>query len=253
MPHASVLLTRPKQQSLALQDLLKTHNIDSLITPCLTISPIPYPDHAFQNLESFDAILITSQQTAPFLPRTLRSSKKPILAIGTSTQQSLLNQGFDVFHTAQQDSASLKEWIDSSDLKVQSQNDHLRLLHIGGAEVSKDFRKHIGQAYNVTHIPVYKASAATQIIPKSIKSLKDEQIGFVLFYSPRSARIFENLCVQEELTYTLKQIQALCLAPSVLKSLSRDYWKDVRVAKTPTTSSLLELLLGLKQKGTEQA
>ncbi len=242
-----VLLTRPKPDSLHLQEHLASIGIKSFISPLILIKNIYYQSDGL-NIEDFDAIIITSKHTSQFLPTKLLKEKIPIFSIGTETTKSLTRHHYSVFSTANGDSASLKEDLDQF-LKNTSNGKRLSFLHFGGHHISNNFRRLIMANFNVTHIDLYNAEPALSLDKDIEQALSKGQISTALFFSPRSASIFEDLCERGGLTPCLKRIQALCLAPPVLKSLDKMKWKAIDVAQQSDSHSMIEKLKEMTESG----
>ncbi|MCB9964632.1 MAG: uroporphyrinogen-III synthase [Rhodospirillales bacterium] len=248
MSSGYVLLTRPLPDSLLLQAHLDLMGIKSLIAPVLSIRPAP---HSFDwaEVSHYRAALITSRNTVPFLNSPPFKENIPLISIGKETSQHLVNKGFNVFYEADGTSRSLKGWMEAEGGSLlEAQNAYCKngpgkeYIHFGGVHVSDLFRTNIMDNFSVRHVPLYEAVAADSFPEEVMAALTAQKISRILFYSARSAAIFEALCVRLGLVYALKQIQVLCLAPSVVKSLKEDLWGGIHLARTPETSALLALL-----------
>ncbi|MBY0428234.1 MAG: uroporphyrinogen-III synthase, partial [Alphaproteobacteria bacterium] len=64
----------------------------------------------------------------------------------------------------------------------------------------------------------------------------------VLFYSARTAEIFNTLVAAAGLAHSLKKLYAICLSDAIAATLDKAVWKTVVVAKSPTHTSLMDTL-----------
>lgn len=236
-----VLITRPEPDSRDLQHQLSANNIASAIAPTMSIQPAKQ-FYNWNNLDQYDGVLITSKHTGIYLDQKLKESKLPIFTIGEETLKSLMFRDFKVEETANGNSLSLKKILDEYiDKKGNLREYHF--IHFGGVHVSTAFKQHILDSdLKVTHIPLYEAVAIRDFSSETINSLREQKIGLVVFFSSRSAVIFEGLCEKYALTDTLKHIRALCLAPSVVKSLDEAKWKNIITAAEPNSAAMMKSL-----------
>ncbi len=236
--NSTILLTRPERESLKIKDKLNKLGINSEISPTLKILA-KIPQNTPQPLERYDIILITSKYTADHIQPHLTSTI-PIYTIGQETTKALEEKGIKVTLTAGGNSQSLYKLIKENYPKSKN------LIHFGGEDISANFKKHILEsAFHVDHVSLYKAHPCTTLTDTAIILLKSHNISHVLHFSPRSAEIFETLCDQHGLTDRLSTITALCLAPTVVKSLDNNKWKKVDVARHANTSSMIEKLMDM--------
>ena len=245
MSNQYVLLTRTKEDSSELQTQLQEEGINSFICPILSIETIDNNDFSLADyLNNISGILITSKHSPPLLPSELKNANIPIFSIGPETTNALNNNGFSVTTTATSSSASLKECLDH--FFEPTDIPQTQLLHFGGQHISEDFQSHIiDSEYSVKHIAVYEA-VTSQTIPKEIENmLINGKIFLIMFYSARTASAFEELTKKKRLSDTLKDIQALCLAPSVVKSLDNTKWKKIIIADQPNSACMLEAIKNL--------
>lgn len=237
MTAQKVLLTRPSGESLKLQQELDLIGINSDISPALEIEETPFQFH-HDELQNYDGILITSKYSATYLP--IFSENIPIFSIGRETTKSLEDNGLKVSFTADHSSKFLYELLKKQLPQAK------RFIHFGGKHISENFKKHIiNSDLDIEHKSVYIAKEQSSLTKDAASSLKNNQISTVFLFSPRSAEIFEKLCEQAGLSDRLKTITALCLAPTVVKSLNNMKWKAIIHAKQPNAASMIETYTGL--------
>jgi uroporphyrinogen-III synthase len=86
---------------------------------------------------------------------------------------------------------------------------------------------------------LYVAQAARALAAETRASLAADTLDGVLFFSPRSARIFLSLVEAANLAPHLQRLIAFCLSPAIAEAAKRVPWGDVRVAARPEEEALL--------------
>ncbi len=236
-----VLITRPEEDSRDLQYQLSALNIPSAVAPLLSIQPARH-DFEWHTLKNYSGVIITSKHTTMYLNPKLREEDIPVFVIGRETLKSLMYRGFHVFAAASGDSVSLHGVLHDY-LANQNKPEACRFVHFGGMHISTNFQKNILESdLNVDHVSLYEAAATRELSKENILYLQQDKVHTVLFFSSRSAVIFEQLCEKYDLTQRLRHIQALCLAPSVVKSLDETKWKRIAASAEPNTAAIIASL-----------
>lgn len=231
-----ILITRPLADAQMTAEALKERGYDSIQAPVLRISPLNFTLPA---AEEIDALMVTSHNAADLMHHLQQSYKmKPVYAIGRRTTDSLRQAGFSRIIEGSGTGPELTKRL-MRDLSPQS-----RILHLCGRHLSSESEaaKKMQDLLHINNMPVYEALEVTTLPEAVLKALKNQTIHSAIFFSARTLSIFENLCVQHDVTDTLQHIEALCLSPNVLRSATLSYWRDVRAATDPQTDCLYALL-----------
>jgi uroporphyrinogen-III synthase len=64
----------------------------------------------------------------------------------------------------------------------------------------------------------------------------------VLFFSPRSARIFVKLALEATLGPALESAVAFCLSPAIAEAARSASWRDAKSAARPDEEAMLALI-----------
>ena len=72
-------------------------------------------------------------------------------------------------------------------------------------------------------------------------ALANGELDGVLFYSPRTARLFLERAGEADLTEALKGMDAYCLSKAVAEALAGSGWRKVHVAARPDEAALFGL------------
>ena len=127
MNGARLLLTRPREDSLALAEVLSRRGVDALIEPMMTIR---IDEGARLDLSGVQAILLTSANGARALVAAApgrAARQRPILAVGCATARAARDAGFTAVVAADGDVDAL------ATLAIERlRPDSGRLVHVAG-------------------------------------------------------------------------------------------------------------------------
>ena len=236
-----VLITRPGEDGTVLAEVLGARGIKTVIEPLLAIK---YIDGPALDVNSVQALLLTSANGVRALTRRLDRRDIPVYAVGDSTATTARKAGFAQVHSAAGNVETLvglvKEILNPRDGP---------LLHIAGSEVAGDLIGLIERAgFECTREILYEAIVERSLKSSTIASLKDRQIDAVSLYSPRSAENFVELIRKARLVRSCSRIIAVCLSQAVADKISEIQWLDVLTATEPNQEALLKLVIGLDEK-----
>ncbi|NQV98911.1 MAG: uroporphyrinogen-III synthase [Rhodospirillales bacterium] len=231
-----VLITRAHEDAAALADLLQAHGIAALIDPLLTIDWSEGPP---LDVRSVQALLMTSANGVRAFCRRNRERHLAVYAVGDATAQEAMAQGFSQVKTAAGDVAALAALV-----RQQLSPDGGSLLHCAGTRLAGDLGGELSHAgYGYRREVLYAARASEQLSPDTVAGLQAGQLDGVLLYSPRTAAIFSACIGRAGLQPALSQVTAYCLSPAVGEGIRDLPWQFVAVAKSPTQTALLEIVL----------
>ena len=230
-----ILITRPKKDSLELQEELKKIKINSIVQELST-----FKISKSRTDLSNSIILITSLRSIDYLvkTKTLETCKKSkFLVIGKLTAQRLTQLGCkNVIITAS----------DSGDLLIQlrsnlKKNEIIKFLcsNIFNKELVKSLKK---LSYNVELLKVYETHGIKKIKKSVVKKLKNHNLTAVIFFSQFSLRVFLNLCKVEKIDRaTLKKLHYICISKRVADPAIRSGF-NVHLSNKPTKASIIKLV-----------
>ncbi len=190
------------------------------------------------DFSGYQALIFTSPNAirAYDYPRTAKTIM--VFAVGDKTAKTAQDAGFkDIISAAgnvEKLSETIKSTIDPKDG---------RLLYLSGSDVAGSIDEDLGRAqFHVDVRIIYKAKAAENADQEMLLLLKQGQIDYIPFYSPRSALIFKELIKKAGMEETLEGVTALCMSPATEAVVTPLRWKRILTAKSPNQSALFKLI-----------
>ena len=247
MSGARLLLTRPREDSLALAEILARHGVDALIEPMMTIR---IDDEARLDLSDVQAILLTSANGARALAaaapdRTGRGL--PVLAVGCATARAARDAGFESVTAADGDVDALAA-LATARLRPESG----RLVHVAGRVSTGDLATRLTDAgFDTERAPLYDAVAVRALSPPACRALEAQTLAGVALFSPRTARLFAKLLRESGLETTARALTAFCLSQAVAVAAETLPWQRIRVATVPRQGALVACVVGALASGRE--
>ena len=235
-----VLITRHQQAAKSLKKDLIALGFLTLLEPLLCIEFLK----CSIRFKGVNAILVTSSNAARALALATKKRNIKIYAVGDATALVLKKQGFSTVVSAKGNSLDLLNLVtDCVDPKKG------KLLYVSGEEVASDFPKHlIGRGFTLERAILYRALPANDFSEGTIKSLQNNEIDFILLFSPRTAKIFVKLIVKIGLNEFCSTISAVCLSRSVACEVDQLHWHKMVIAKTPNHVSMIAALSELRSE-----
>ncbi|MBT7266177.1 MAG: hypothetical protein HN884_04845 [Rhodospirillaceae bacterium] len=230
-----VLVTRPGEDGTALAEILGARGIETVIEPLLTIKQIEGPA---LDLDTVQAILLTSANGVRAFARRTDQRDIPIFAVGDATATTARSSGFGQVHSAAGNVETLAELV-----KEMLKPEEGSLLHIAGSSVAGDLIGLIEAAgFKCAREILYEAVQERSLTSSTIALLKDNHIDAITLYSPRSAEILVELIRKARVVRSCQQIVAICLSQAVADKIGELHWQEIRIAADPNQDALLELI-----------
>lgn len=234
-----VLLTRPRQQSLATARTLRALGYRCLLDPMLVIRQVGFPP---PGAEDVAAVLLTSANAAMAMNEALLH--RPVFAVGRATAVAARNRGAEDVREAAGDGAALAELVGKSLAPAAG-----RLLHLAGEEVREGMAEPlIAAGYRYEKIVVYRAEPASRLSPRTVSAFKDRELDAVLLFSPRTAAIFRSLVEAADLGANLGATAAVCLSEAVAEPIRGLGWREVLVAAERDQKALVACLEAIERR-----
>ena len=233
------LITRPQEDSADAAIALAKWGITPVLAPMMQIE---YAAPEIENEVSLaQAILFTSRNGVRAFARLVPRRDIPVLAVGDSTAALARDMGFVNVQSAQGDSADLGR------LTIDRLNPADGILfHAAGATVAGDLTDALNKAgFRTMRRTVYEAKPVETLADDTATALRDRTLDYVLFFSPRTGRIFADLVQKAGLAKTCDSLTAICLSDAVASEITDIEWRDVLVARQPTTTALLSVIAEL--------
>ncbi len=229
-----VVVTRPREEAEELAQRLDGLGYEALIEPMMTIVPLDAPLPAPRD---YAALAFTSANAVRIFAARAPERDLPVYAVGGRTAQALRDAGFADIRDAGGDAAALAALIRSSSLPGGS------VLHLSGRAVARDLNTLLApDGIKVDRCAIYDAQPSARISARLEEALYARTFDHVLFFSPRTASIFETLINQAGLAQMVTSVTAFCLSAEVAASAAALPWKRIGVAVRPNSASVLALL-----------
>lgn len=227
------LVTRPREEAERFADAMRDRGLDPVVAPILEIEPV---DPGPIDLGDVQAVLATSRNGIDAFARRVKRRDLPVLAVGDATAELARTLGFRDVTSAAGDGADL---ADLARAKLDPAAGVL--LHPSGEEVARDLPALLA-GFTARRIVLYRARPAAALPSAAVAALADPRLAGVVFFSPRTAKVFATLAARVELTHRLAGLTAVCLSPAVAQALDPSPWRAVRIADRPDSPSLLARL-----------
>src|SRR5882757_9522061 len=232
------LVTRPREEAERFADAMRDRGLDPVIAPILEIEPV---DPGPIALDDVQAVLATSRNGLDAFARRVARRNLPVLAVGDATAELARTLGFRDVASAAGDGADLADLA-----RARLDPAGGVLLHPSGEDVARDLPTLLAPAgFTLRRIVLYRARPVAVLPSAAAAALADPRLAGVVFFSPRTAKVFATLAARVDLTHRLAGLTAVCLSPAVAQALDPSPWRAVRIAERPDSPSLLARLSDL--------
>lgn len=241
-----LLVTRPQPEADVLASRLRGMGFATLTQPMLRIQFLDDADSlAFS--ETFQAILVTSANGVRALARHKKylPHNYHLFAIGAATAREARSKGFTSVSVALGDARSLLDLVTQ-----QCRHDAGELLHVCGRDISVDIVSMLRERnFSARRVTLYEALAAECLDETVIIAVRERRIKGVLFYSRRTAKVWDKLVCAADLREYCVDITAYCFASIVAETAAHLPFHDILTARHPNEGEMLVLLESLARKG----
>lgn len=230
------LVTRPDEDAAEIAAALAHRGIDPVLAPLMTVVHLTRDVAA--DVEEAQALLFTSRNGVRAFCALTPRRDRPVYAVGDSTASLAREAGFTTVESAGGNSSDLARLVAE---KLTPEGGPL--FHAAGETVAGDLSA-ILESHGFTTIrkALYQAVPIDALPPLAVSGLSEGSLDLVLFFSPRTARVFHELVTAAGLSDACGRMTALCLSGAVADVMPSDTWKEVRVAAEPTSTALLEAI-----------
>ncbi|MEO1205152.1 MAG: uroporphyrinogen-III synthase [Pseudomonadota bacterium] len=245
-----ILITRPNDDAQRLAEVLSARGHHSIVSPLLNIAPLPEAERA-SSWNAIGAIAFTSRNALHVVAGWSRIKELTgvrTFCVGPKTAELAAEVGFhnlagwsataqDLSHDI---AAAWPRLITTGAVRRDQ-----RVLHIAGADIAADLVGTLNaQGIAAEKTVVYRAVQATALTCDAASALASRELDSVLLYSPRTARVFQDLVSAAQLQNRLNAISALCLSENVAAALGdlRTRFARVAVAEKPNGKEMLALI-----------
>jgi uroporphyrinogen-III synthase len=226
-----VLITRPLEDGREIAARLAERGHQALLSPLLEprFQDQPLPEEL---LDSVHAVLVTSANGIRALIRGTARRDLSIFAVGPQTAAEARGAGFTDVRSADGDAKALAEatrrWAPP----------HAPLLHVCSEDAPGALSDQLSQSgFRIHRCALYAIEPATQLTPQASTALQNRALDAVMFFSPRTARIFAQLTE----TLPTDGLTALCISQAAADALAPRRFAQTKVAARPNQDAILAL------------
>ncbi len=233
-----LLITRPIEDADTTIAALEQRGHSTVSVPLLTIEPVRNLSFDLRNAQG---LVITSANGIRIFAQANKQRDVPIYAVGQASADQASALGFTRVAAAQGDVPSLARLIEQS-----CDSEAGPLIHVSGVQRAGDIKGLLEAAgFMVRRENAYCARALDHM-PETLTRLlafKDRTgLDGVLFFSPRTARIFKELVTDAGYQDACGRLTAYCLSKTVVDALSPLRFKGLRAAPRRDQEALLAML-----------
>lgn len=232
-----VMITRPEEDGAPFAAELRAHNVESVIAPMMTIVHRPGPP---LDLRGVQALLATSANGVRAFAARNEQRDRLVCAVGNATAQAARDAGFPRVATAGGDATSLAKMVE--DMLDPAAGE---LLHIAGSTVAGDLAAVLRDAgFSFRREVLYDARKASRLPEIAAARLREGVLDGVVFYSPRTARVFAELTQSAGLGGQCAALTAWCLSGAVAEQARALSWRRVVVADRIDGAAMVDAIAG---------
>ena len=229
------LLTRPREESEVLAAALAARGIDALIEPLMEVQ---FDAPASLDVAGLQAVLCTSANGVRALARASAERGVRIFAVGDATAARARAEGFTAVESARVDARDL---VRLAAARLYPQGGPL--LHVAGSVAAGDLVGALRtRGFRIEREVLYDARPVETLSPAAVCALRAGDVGFALFFSPRTAALFVRLARGAGVAACCRTMTALSISPAADATLGGLRWRERRIAERPNQRALLEIL-----------
>lgn len=233
----TILVTRPITEANVTAEKLEAAGNRVVIAPALQVEPV-----SFEIPDENRSIIITSQNGARMGLANIGNKVRPIFAVGDKTADEARKLGFTNITvgpgTARQMVPMLLECGVTETRKY---------THLCGSTLAYNICDVLqGEGLDAENTVTYQTRANRNLSMGVQEALDEGEIDVALFYSPRTATIFEEVVADYGRSDWLHKMDALCLSTRVAENLLGP-WRSKSYAVIPTEKALLSLIDHVEQ------
>ena len=230
----SVMITRPEGPAEVLADRLAESGYIPICEPLLRIHLDPKPI----DCSGVQAVVFTSANAVASFCKTNTDHGFAAFAVGHATAKvARLNKFSVVYQGTKGAEALIAEILDICSPEMGE------ILHVSGDEVKINIARALQEfGFKARREVVYRAEPVKKFSEPGFEALKKGTIDAVIFFSPRTGQNFAHLIRNAQMEGVCRTLRAFCFSRPVAAELNCLAWKDVIIAREPSTDSLVAAL-----------
>lgn len=228
-----IIITRPSPDAEAFAAELRGIGAEPVLSPVMAIRH----RRVEVGLQGIEALAFTSANGVRAFAANSTHRNIAVFAVGAATGAAAREAGFEAVSIADGDVESLAALISGAKPTAA-------VLHLAGSERAGDLIAALARAgVSARREVIYDAVAIEDLSPQARAVLaQDGANSAVVFFSPRSARLFLAQVARAGLSARLAGVAALCLSLDVAAAAGEARWASIDAAATRDAKGLLALL-----------
>lgn len=233
MPRQCIIITRPESDAAITAELLKEIGFSYFIEPVMDIITMRHDDFIGQ-LRKYDAAVVTSKNALRAFKQYGGCEGFCIILIGESTYKFALENSF---HNVIYAGDNVKEL----QLYIKKNYSGKNLLYASGQVITKELT--IGNCgANIMRLAVYRTLPVTVLSASFIQGLESGKFSAIMFFSSKTAEIFNNLMISSGLEEYKKQLTAIVLSENIANKMRHYGFGATIYTKSSKKDALIKLL-----------
>lgn len=229
---STILVTRPIDEATPTAERLEAMGHHVVMAPAIRVEPV-----SFEIPDESRSIIVTSKNGARLGLVNVGNKARPIFAVGDKTADEARNLGFTNVTVGPGTARQLVPLLLECGLTEKRKYTHLcgTTLSYNISDVLKN------EGLDAVNTVTYQARALRGLSGGVQEALDEGKIDTALFYSPRTATIFEETVAEYGRSDWLRNMDALCLSTRVAENLLGP-WRNKSYAVIPTEKAMFSLL-----------
>ena len=228
------LITRPINDAKATASKLAKIGINSHIEPLLEISYNHDLANSLANIANITAIIVTSGNALYALDKFSNLEKSsPIITVGKHSADIAYQLNYTNVSCADGNIESLEAYIANHYPAGKS------FIYASADHITRELNL---PKHEINRIIAYNTKAIDRLSDNTAKLLQNRSFSCILFYSSRTAQLFNQLTQN----YDFSQTIAFCISKNVTKELIYLHFKEIISSDESNYKSLLELIENFK-------
>ncbi len=230
---STILVTRPIDEANATAQKLEAIGHRVVQAPMLKVEPV-----SFEIPEENRSIIITSKNGARMGLANIGNKARPIFAVGEKTAEEARMLGFTNVTVGPGTARKMVPML----LECSGISETRKYTHLCGSALSYNICDVLkGEGLDAENTVTYQTRGQRSLGVGVQEALNDGEIDLALFYSPRTATIFEEVVADYGRSDWLGKMDALCLSTRVADNLLGP-WRSKAYAVIPTEKAMFSLI-----------
>lgn len=235
-----VLITRSLPEASQLMGAFTAWGYECLVEPMSTLELMR--EHIPPLVESVkqkpQALIFTSRNAVLAVKHVPELFSIPVLCVGDTTAAFAKENGFRQVSSANGNVHDLEQLVQRSCTPGKG-----RLLYLTGAHIAGHLQENLAkEGFSMERHVLYDTHPVAGFSVKTQEALRQRQVAIALFYSPRTAAIFEQQVIAQELKPYISSVALFCLSRAIAGAFSHLKWREIHYPPVPNTKSLLEIV-----------